>query len=358
MEERFQYKNKKENKRHTKMPIHRRNSDPSQVFISSIQNLAKNSVNPEAKKTLNELENYTILNNQEVFQEKLKEAINFIAHQNDFIINQNNCLHAEANNLRKTVESLTVELEKTLQILEEERRIKKEKENARIKRRNRVRKPKTQPLTRDLFNELLKSLNGKGFLKARLRCAFTILAITGIRYGELNHLKVKQIQCLITNYYCPIDRKKRGPANLKAFLREPGTQLIKERKEDFDLLIRTKYENTETPEEALETYMFSAEKTPFKPLARAFFNNMLNKALNSSLAGQYTTHSFRHNFITELWRDSNDIEYVRQSMGHQHITSTAVYIKEMSDSERLVKLKEIDEKIKKQNKRQQKKNSK
>ena len=322
------------------MPIDIINSNSNQVFVSRLQNLAKNSIHPETKKTLHELENVRILDKQEIFQEKVLQVLHFIASQN--------------NDLTEKVDTLTIELEKNLRILEEERRIQQEKENARIKRRNRARKPKTQPLTQELFNELLKSLNGKGFLKARLRCAFTILAITGIRYGELNLLKVKQIECLITNYYCNIDRKKRGPANLKAFLRERGIELVKDRKEDFDLLLRSKYENTETKEEALESFMFSGEKTPLKPLARAFFNDMLNKALRTKVSHRhYTTHSFRHNFITELWRDCNDIEYVRQSMGHEHIASTAVYIKEMGDSERLLKLKEIDEKVKSRPKRKE-----
>lgn len=83
------------------------------------------------------------------------------------------------------------------------------------------------------------------------------------------------------------------------------------------------------------------------PISRAFFNYSLNNFLfnysnKRHLQTAYTTHSFRHDFITQLWKDSNDIEYVRQFMGHKRIESTVAYIKNMSDAEKTVKLLDID----------------
>ncbi len=81
---------------------------------------------------------------------------------------------------------------------------------------------KNDPFTRDtvqtqgvsvsaeLDDQLMQFIKEKSFLKARLKCAFTILAITGV--AELSSIKVKQIIILITSNYCPIYRKKRGPS--------------------------------------------------------------------------------------------------------------------------------------------------
>jgi integrase len=78
---------------------------------------------------------------------------------------------------------------------------------------------------------------------------------------------------------------------------------------------------------------------------------MLNKQISNFLKQQnqpieLTTHSFRHHFITELWKDSGDIEFVRQFMGHQKVESTVGYIQNIGDSEKIVKLHEVDQKKK------------
>jgi integrase len=129
--------------------------------------------------------------------------------------------------------------------------------------------------------------------------------------------------------------------------------MLKQRKNDFALLIARKNEcfDENNPDKlhaiVQECYVFSSENKPQTPLSRAFFNNMLNKTLLSFVNKRkmqtiYTTHSFRHDFITELWRDSNDIEFVRQFMGHKTIQSTVAYIQDLPESERLVKLLDID----------------
>jgi integrase len=62
------------------------------------------------------------------------------------------------------------------------------------KRLNRQNKPKPQPFNRQMVEELIHEIRGGSFLKARLRCAFTIFTITGIRFDELRQLKVKQVK--------------------------------------------------------------------------------------------------------------------------------------------------------------------
>jgi len=47
-----------------------------------------------------------------------------------------------------------------------------------------------------------------------------------------------------------------------------------------------------------------------------------------------TSHSFRIGFITELWRDTKDIEFVRQAIGHAKIDTTSRYVQNLSEEER------------------------
>lgn len=293
-------------------------------------------------------------------QQQIMNALVYIACQNQMQIHEmgvNKQMMAEQSdkieellktnlNLSEQLKTLTTEQERQQQALQQ-------KELARQKRLNRQMKPETQPFNRQMVEELIDDIKGGSFLKARLRCAFTLLTITGIRCEELRRLKVKQVNSLLSNNYCPITRQKRGPANLKAFLRDYGVSMLKQRQNDFALLIARKNECFEEKDPDVlnavvqECYVFSSENKPQTPLSRAFFNNMLNKTLLSfstkrNMQTIYTTHSFRHDFITELWRDSNDIEFVRQFMGHKKIQSTVAYIQDLPESERLVKLLEID----------------
>jgi integrase len=229
--------------------------------------------------------------------------------------------------------------------------LKKQKQLRKEKRATRKRKPKAQPFYRDMVQDLFLVIKGKSYLSARIRCAYTIFTITGIRCEELRTLKNKQVQSLFTNHYVAITRKKRGPANKKAFLRKCGAQFLIDNKEDFDLLIARKaemlsekYDDENTIDTAIqESFLFSSESKPESPLSRAYFNNMLNKTLLTfkkkfNIETKYTTHSFRHYFITELWKDSGDIEYVRQVMGHKFIASTVAYIENLLDAEHITKL--------------------
>ncbi len=47
-----------------------------------------------------------------------------------------------------------------------------------------------------------------------------------------------------------------------------------------------------------------------------------------------TSHSFRVGYITKMWKDSKDIEFVKQCIGHQKLDTTSSYVKALSDKER------------------------
>lgn len=86
--------------------------------------------------------------------------------------------------------------------------------------------------------------------------------------------------------------------------------------------------------------LFTNEDDLLKPLTRAHWNNFLNQILKkfvkeNDLPTQFTTHSFRPNYITTLWKDSKDILYVTQSIGHSSVALTEHYIQKYTESEML-----------------------
>ena len=54
-----------------------------------------------------------------------------------------------------------------------------------------------------------------------------------------------------------------------------------------------------------------------------------------------TSHSFRIGFITQLWKDSKDIEFVKQSIGHRKLDTTSAYVNSLSDQERQKRMEEL-----------------
>ena len=46
------------------------------------------------------------------------------------------------------------------------------------------------------------------------------------------------------------------------------------------------------------------------------------------------SHSFRTGFTTQLWKDTNDIEFVRQVIGHSKLDTTSYYVQSLSEKER------------------------
>jgi integrase len=167
--------------------------------------------------------------------------------------------------------------------------------------------------------------------------ALCILAVTGIRINELLPLKVSQLETLFKENWIAIDRSKRGPSNHKAFLTKEGKKIIQDRQKDFQLIFLMK---------ELDSYVFTAEANHCKQLDRVAITRDVNKVMRevaNQLPGKLniTSHSFRIGYITQLWKDSKDIEFVKQTIGHRNLDTTSAYIKNLSDLERQKRIDEI-----------------
>ena len=76
-----------------------------------------------------------------------------------------------------------------------------------------------------------------------------------------------------------------------------------------------------------------------KLLSREAFTSLINKFIKDcarKMDGNpnLSSHSFRVGFITELWRDTNDIKFVRQAIGHVKIDTISQYVENLSENKR------------------------
>jgi len=219
------------------------------------------------------------------------------------------------------------EVLKELNAIKEEREEKAARKEARA---NRKRLPKRDPMTGEIYRELMRATEGPTYINLRTRMALWILAVTGIWINELLSLKVSQLETLFKENWIAIDRSKRGPSNHKAFLTKEGKKIIQDRQKDFQLIFLMKEP---------DSYLFTAESNHYKPLDRVVITRDVNKVMrevSNQLPGKpnITSHSFRIGYITQLWKNSKDIEFVKQTIGHRKLDTTSAYVKQLSDQER------------------------
>jgi len=55
-----------------------------------------------------------------------------------------------------------------------------------------------------------------------------------------------------------------------------------------------------------------------------------------------TSHSFRVGYITQLWKDTKDIEFVKQAIEHRSMDTTSAYVQSLSDQERQKRISQIE----------------
>ena len=266
----------------------------------------------------------------------------------DFLVKgqerDSNKLEIVGNDLRKGFIGLALRNEKLLKsndqlkellddVLKELNVIKQEREEKTARREKwakRKRLPKRDPMNSEIYNHLIKESEGPSYIATRTRIAICILTVTGIRIGELLSLKVGQLETLLEEGWISIDRLKRGPTNHKAFLTSEGKTIIKLRKRDFEFLFLMKDK---------DSYVFTSDRKPNQILQRQTITMDVNKVMHSvsnllPSKPNITSHSFRIGYISQLWKDTKDIEFVRQTIGHRSLNSTSAYVTHMDDEER------------------------
>jgi len=284
--------------------------------MNKLQNIEK--FNKEDNKLTKKIESQLdlLVKGQEVNRQELRLGFIGLAKQNSELLDLNQELNQQ---LEMVISELDV--------------IKKEREEKAARRErwsNRKRLPKRDPINSEIYNLLIKESEGPTYIATRTRIAICLLTVTGIRIGELLPLKVGQLETLLAEGWISIDRLKRGPANHKAFLTSEGKKVVKARKRDFEFLFLMKDK---------DSYVFTSDRKPNQKLRRETITMDVNKVMHSvsnllPSKPNITSHSFRIGYISQLWKDTKDIEFVRQTIGHRSLNTTSGYVNHMTDQER------------------------
>ena len=88
-----------------------------------------------------------------------------------------------------------------------------------------------------------------------------------------------------------------------------------------------------------DSYVFTSDRKPNQMLSRQTLTMDVNKVMQSvsnllPSKPKITSHSFRIGYISQLWKDTKDIEFVRQTIGHRSLNSTSNYVSEIGNEER------------------------
>jgi len=232
--------------------------------------------------------------------------------------------------LLKSNDQMKQQLDEVLKELNAVKKEREEKAARREKWANRKRLPKRDPINSEIYNLLIKESEGPTYIATRTRIAICILTVTGIRIGELLPLKVGQLETLLKEGWISIDRLKRGPANHKAFLTPEGKKIVKARQRDFEFLFLMKDK---------DSYLFTSDRKPNQMLRRETITMDVNRVMYSvsnllPSKPNITSHSFRIGYISQLWKETKDIEFVRQTIGHRSLNATSGYVTQIGDEER------------------------
>lgn len=170
-----------------------------------------------------------------------------------------------------------------------------------------------KPLKRDsmsfeIYAALLKAAKGSTYSKIRLRVAFCILFVTGIKLKVLLSLRVHQLTTLREKGWIAVDEYSIEPTNSKAHLTEIGRMHLKDREEDFTSLFLDKMPND---------FIFTSKRNPQTRLSRETLTREINKVMSRVSQElienpKITIYSFRVGAITEIWENPTVIKYIQK----------------------------------------------
>ena len=88
-----------------------------------------------------------------------------------------------------------------------------------------------------------------------------------------------------------------------------------------------------------DSYVFTSDRKTNQMLRRETITIDVNRVMHSVSKRlpdkpNITSHSFRIGYISQLWKDTKDIEFVKQTIGHRSLNSTSGYVTQMTDQER------------------------
>jgi len=257
---------------------------------------------------------------------QILEGVSSLKTQNEELKDQNTVLQNKMDILLKEINFYRTEIEE-----------KKERKQKVLKRK---RRDPVTVITNDTFKIIIDSFKGRNSFKdVRLRISLMILFVPVLRISELRFLKIVDVKSLWSREgYLSCKRLKgRGKEKkLKAFLTKEGSTIVNDFRSDFkQLQVYLKSESC---------LVVCREGSCEESLERAYFTKVVNSFLKKfdTETKTFRSHSFRKSQITKLWKSTNDIEFVRQVIGHSNISTTSSYIDDLTEEEIRARLQSLD----------------
>ena len=94
----------------------------------------------------------------------------------------------------------------------------------------------------------------------------------------------------------------------------------------------------------IDSPIFAREKDQER-VSRKFVTKTINKTLeqlSNQSNGKFTSHSFRHGYINDLWEQTCDIALVQQQIGHSKLETTNRYLQNLTSEQLAQKMELID----------------
>ena len=97
-----------------------------------------------------------------------------------------------------------------------------------------------------------------------------------------------------------------------------------------------------------ESFLFTSESNHSKSIRREIITKDVNKLMRQvskqlNDKPNITSYSFRIGYITQLWKDTKDIEFVKQNIDHQKLDTAFAYINQLSDQERQKRIDQLEQ---------------
>jgi len=219
---------------------------------------------------------------------------------------------------RQLISKLDWQSLKIEQLLELQQRQQEKEDTKALRRAKRAKATKQLPrdaMTPEEFQQIMRSLEGNTLKNARIRVAFTLLYLTGLRSSNLLVLTINNLNELVQKQSTLLTIIK-GGGHRKIILGRESKKWFREIETDLALL---KY-NRETG-----AFLFCNKKGEL--ISRSKFNAQLNeylKKVSAIIGKRLFSHSFRVSMVTELLR-YNPIQDVKTIIGHRDIRTTEVY---------------------------------
>jgi integrase/recombinase XerD len=149
--------------------------------------------------------------------------------------------------------------------------------------------------------------------KSNLLRSFTLLYYTGLRVNELQELRIKNIQELLTKGSTKVELSKTQSERKLHLTPDFKRDLLKV----FDL---------EEPSHH-RVITKGANKNKVEGIHEITFIGLINTHLKEILGDGYTSHSFRQGIITEYATRSIDTNIIKEFIAHKNVKTTMKYIK-------------------------------